>query len=117
MIKTFALGALLSLAAVAAQAAPVSAQLIKPLAKADTVLAGGVAWDCAGATCMATEAQNDTFSAEVCRDLGKQVGSAVTAYTGVRGALDDAKLAKCNVGLPGAETLTAKASTTAPVAR
>ncbi len=46
MIKTFALGALLSLAAVAAQAAPVSAQLAKPLAKADTVLAGGVAWDC-----------------------------------------------------------------------
>lgn len=117
MIKTFALGALLSLAAVAAQAAPVSAQLAKPLAKADTVLAGGVAWDCAGDTCTATEAQNDTFSVDVCRDLGKQVGSAVAAYSGVRGSLDVAKLAKCSAGLPGAETLTAKAASTAPVAR
>lgn len=117
MIKTFALGALLSLAAVAARAAPVSAQLAKPLTKADTVLAGGVAWDCSGATCTTAESQNDTFSVSVCRDLGKQVGSAVSAYTGARGALDDAKLAKCNAGLPGADTLSAKASTTAPVAR
>jgi len=35
----------------------------------------------------------------------------------VRGSLDVAKLAKCSAGLPGAETLTAKAASTAPVAR
>ena len=117
MIKTFALGALLSLAAVSAQAATVSAQLAKPLAKADTVLAGGTAWDCQGSTCTTDVALNDTFSTDVCRQLGKSVGSAIASYTAARGSLDDGKLAKCNAGLPGAETLTAKNGGAAPVAR
>ena len=112
MIKSIALGAVLSLAAVAAQAAPVVATLQSPLAKADTVLAGDIAWDCQGATCTSGEVHNDTFSIETCRALGKQVG-AVSSFISARGSLDDAKLAKCNAGLGGGAGQTVKSSTTA----
>lgn len=116
MIKSLALGALLSLASVAASAATVSAQLQAPVAKADTYLAGGTAWDCSGTTCVTQVALNDTFSVGVCRELGKQVG-AIAVYSAAKGELDGDKLAKCNSGLPGASNQTAKAAAATPVAR
>lgn len=113
MIKSLALGALLSLAAVSAQAASVSVQLQSPLAKADTVVAGGTAWDCAGATCRTDVALNDTYSVDTCRELGKQVG-AIAGFSAARGSFDEAKLAKCNAGLGGVAAQAAKPGT--PVA-
>ena len=81
MIKSLALGALMSLAAVAAQAATVSVELQKPVAKADSVIVNGVAFDCSGAACSTGIAQNDTYSVDTCHQLAKQVGP-VAAFSG-----------------------------------
>lgn len=113
MLKSLALGALLSLAAVAAQAAPVTAQLQSPLAKGDTFVAGETAWVCQGDSCVAGDAHNDTWSVDTCRQLAKQVGG-VAGFSGAKGSFDEAKLAKCNAGLPGSQA--AQATKPAPAA-
>ena len=114
MIKSFALGALLSLAAVAAQAAPVTVQLVQPLTKADTIVTGQTAWDCQGATCTA-EAMSESFSVDTCRDLTRQLGVGVASYASANKSFDAARLARCNASLPG--TVQAKAAPAPAIAR
>ena len=62
-------------------------------AKDDRAIAGGVAWKCAGTTCVA--AKGNSRPLRVCRELQRQVGS-VASFTARGEALAADDLARCN---------------------
>lgn len=103
-MKILALSGLLSLAATAALADPISATLMQPVAKTTSFITDDTRWTCTGATCSSTNPSGDAISTSGCRNFTKEVG-AVQSY----GGLDAAALAKCNAGRPGAtQTASAK---------
>jgi hypothetical protein len=109
--KSLALAGLISLAATAALADPISATLVTPVTKPIQFIAGSTSWDCQGATCTATTVSEQALQGMGCREFTRQVG-AVAVY----GAFDAKRLAKCNVGTVNAPALTAQAGPAATVA-
>ena len=85
--------ALTPVPAVAASAAPFyTAELAQP-AKDRVVVAGGVAWQCNGTTCVAEKGTSRPM--RMCRELQRDVGE-IAGFTAKGEALADDKLAKCN---------------------
>ncbi len=72
----------------------VTATLQTPQAQTNFIAAHAV-WDCAGASCVAGTAPDDTATVTGCKDLAKKVGR-LSAYASEGKALDDKALAKCN---------------------
>lgn len=68
------------------------AELAAP-AKDTRAIAGGIAWTCAGTTCVAGKGTSRPL--RVCRELQRQVGT-VASFTTKGEVLEDEKLAKCN---------------------
>lgn len=68
------------------------AELAAP-AKSTRAIAGGIAWTCAGTTCVAGKGTSRPL--RVCRELQRQVGT-VASFTTKGEPLEDEKLAKCN---------------------
>lgn len=60
------------------------------------VMAAHALWNCAGSTCVADGAPDETFSVDGCKDIAKQFGH-VSAFAGDVKALDAKALARCNV--------------------
>ena len=77
-------GAALALATTAELAAPASET---------TVIAGGLAWNCAGTQCVATKGTSRPI--RICNQLKRDVGTIVS-FTANGEALDADKLAQCN---------------------
>ncbi|MDG5747760.1 hypothetical protein P8Q88_06165 [Qipengyuania sp. XHP0207] len=69
-----------------------TAELAQPAAER-TVVAGGVAWNCTGTTCIAPKGNSRPM--RVCRELQREHG-AIAGFTAKGEALADDKLAKCN---------------------
>ena len=69
-----------------------TAELAQP-AKDLVIVAGGVAWQCNGATCIA--AKGTSRPMRMCRELQRDVGE-ITGFTAKGEALADDQLAKCN---------------------
>ena len=79
--------------AAAASAQPYyTAELAQPAAER-TVVAGGVAWNCDGTSCVAPKGNSRPM--RVCRELQREHGS-VAGFTAKGEALAEDKLAKCN---------------------
>jgi len=93
-----AFAALFALAAASAAAAePVTVTLQTPLAAKVRVIAGGAAFQCEAAVCVAAQPGSRTFAAATCHDLAKAVGP-ITAFQVPSKALDARKLDQCNAG-------------------
>jgi len=91
-----ACAAFVSLSATAALAAePVTVKLQAPVAAPVKFIAGGAVFTCEADTCVAGATTSNTFGAETCRAIAAKVG-AVANFSG-RKALDDARLAECNL--------------------
>ncbi len=58
-------------------------------------MAAHAVWNCAGATCVATAAPEETYSVDGCKDIAKQLGH-VAAFTGDAKSLDSKALDRCN---------------------
>ena len=78
--------------AVAADAPFYTAELAQP-AQERTVVAGGVAWNCQGTSCVAGKGTSRPL--RVCRQLQREHGE-IAAFTAKGEALAADKLAKCN---------------------
>lgn len=79
--------------ALAASATPFyTAELAQP-AKERTVVAGGVAWNCNGTSCVAEKGTSRPL--RICRELQRDVGE-IAGFTAKGEALAEDKLAKCN---------------------
>jgi hypothetical protein len=72
----------------------VTATLSAPAAQSKFIAAHAV-WNCAGATCTAAIAPDDTASVTGCQDLAKKIGH-VAAFTSDTKTLDSKGLEKCN---------------------
>lgn len=82
-----------SIADARAPAAPYyTAELAAPASEA-TVIAGGLAWNCAGTQCVATKGTSRPI--RICNQLKRDVGTIVS-FTANGEALDADKLAQCN---------------------
>lgn len=94
VLAAMAVGLTLSPTAISAQApaARFTAELAAPVADA-RVVAGGIAWRCAGTTCSAPV--NGTRPLRVCRELSRELGQVVSFSAG-DAAMDEADLARCN---------------------
>lgn len=84
----------------AATSTPVAAQggayytaTLAQAAEDNRAVAGGVAWTCAGKTCVANKGASRP--SRVCRGLMREVGE-ITAFTANGEALAEDKLADCN---------------------
>ena len=69
-----------------------TAELAQP-AKDRVIVAGGVAWQCNGTTCVAEKGTSRPM--RMCRELQRDVGE-IAGFTAKGEALADDKLAKCN---------------------
>jgi hypothetical protein len=102
-----ACAAFVSLSATAALAAePVTVKLQAPVASPVKFIAGGAMFDCQADTCVASATTSNTFGADTCKAVAAKVG-AVTGFTG-RKALDDARLAQCNLAANPSNSALAK---------
>jgi hypothetical protein len=63
-------------------------------------------WNCAGATCVALVAPDESFGPSSCKDLAKVVGH-VASYASDTKTLDGKAMAKCNTGVAPAAIGTA----------
>lgn len=70
-----------------------TAALAAPLAAPQKVILDGVVWNCAGQTCVA--APTGSRDVTVCGRLADRIGT-VASFTGPRGTLAEADLARCN---------------------
>ncbi|KWV93692.1 MULTISPECIES: hypothetical protein [unclassified Erythrobacter] len=68
-------------------------ELAQPVSERTTTIAGGVAWNCKGTTCVAQKGNSRPL--RVCRELQREHGE-IAAFTAKDEALDAEKLAKCN---------------------
>jgi hypothetical protein len=102
-----ACAAFVSLSATAALAAePVTVKLQAPVAQPVKFIAGGAIFNCDGDTCVANATTSATFGADTCKTVAAKVG-AVSTFTG-RKALDEARLAQCNIAAVASNTALAK---------
>ncbi|MDB5476223.1 MAG: hypothetical protein JWP49_1734 [Phenylobacterium sp.] len=102
-----ACAAFVSLSATAALAAePVTVKLQAPVAQPVKFIAGGAVFNCDGDTCVANATTSSTFGADTCKTVAAKVG-AVSTFTG-RKALDEARLAQCNIAAVASNTALAK---------
>lgn len=79
-------------AAAASNAPYYTAELAQP-AKDRVFVAGGVAWQCNGTTCVAEKGTSRPM--RICRELQRDVGE-IAGFTAKGEALAEDKLAKCN---------------------
>jgi len=102
-----ACAAFVSLSATAALAAePVTVKLQAPVAQPVKFIAGGAVFTCEADTCFAKATTSNTFGADTCKAIAAKVG-AVATFEG-RKALDEARLAQCNVAAAPSSTALAK---------
>ena len=102
-----ACAAVFALSATAAFAAePVTVKLQQPVAQSVKFIAGGAVFNCEGDTCVAPATTTETFGGTTCKAVAAKVG-AVATFTG-RKALDDARLAQCNVAAIASSSALAK---------
>jgi hypothetical protein len=99
--------ALVALSATTALAAEsVTAKLQQPLAQPTKFIAGGAVFVCEADACVAAVPTSQTFATGTCKAVAAKVG-AVVSFSGSK-ALDDARLAQCNAGLPATTTVAKK---------
>ncbi|HEY2482841.1 MAG TPA: hypothetical protein VGI30_11680 [Caulobacteraceae bacterium] len=84
-----------SLAGTALADTRVVATLDKPQATNASFIAAGAVWNCAGTTCIASVAPDDSAGVSGCQELAHKIGP-VTAYAGEAKALDGKGLERCN---------------------
>jgi hypothetical protein len=87
--------AALSLAGSALADTRLTATLDTPQNAPAKFIAAHAVWNCAGVTCTASIAPDDSASVTGCQDLAKKIGH-VSAFAGEARALDAKGLAKCN---------------------
>ena len=93
-IATFmtAMAAACTLASAAVPASPVTVTLQTPLTKAIELNAGGVVWNCDGATCTVTSDDLTLFDPlDACKSIARDYG-VISSF----GGMSAANLAKCN---------------------
>jgi hypothetical protein len=98
--------AALSLAGSALADTRLTATLDSPGGAPAKFIAAHAVWNCAGATCVAQVAPDESFGPSSCKDLAKIVGH-VASYASDSKTLDDRGLAKCNTGVAPATIGTA----------
>jgi hypothetical protein len=87
--------AAISLAGSAFADTRVVATLDKPQTTPASFIAAGAVWNCAGTTCVAQIAPDDSAGVSGCQELAHKIGP-VTAYAGEARALDGKGLERCN---------------------
>ncbi len=68
-------------------------ELAQPVAERTTTIAGGVAWQCQGTTCVAGKSNSRPL--RVCRELQREHGD-ITSFAADEEKLDSEALARCN---------------------
>ncbi len=68
-------------------------ELAQPVAERTTTIAGGVAWQCEGSTCIA--AKSNSRPLRVCRELQREHGD-IASFAAQDEKLDAEALARCN---------------------
>lgn len=68
-------------------------ELAEPVAQRTTTVAGGVAWQCQGTTCVATKSNSRPL--RVCRELQREHGE-IASFVAKDEKLDADALARCN---------------------
>ena len=71
------------------------ATLQSPVAKPISLIAGDGFWDCAGASCTAGAASDQSLTVSACKTIVKAVGP-VSSFSVGSGKLPEKLLAKCN---------------------
>ena len=84
----------LALAGTALADTSLTATLAGPAANGKVIAAGAV-WNCAGATCVAQVAPDDSYGIGGCQELAHKIGR-VTAFTDEAKSLDARGLERCN---------------------
>ena len=74
---------------------PAQATLASPLAKPTSIIAGDAFFNCAGTTCAAGAATDQSLTVSACKTIVKEAGP-VTAYSVGGAALPARLLDKCN---------------------
>lgn len=70
--------------------------LAAPLERAQRPIAGSIVWRCSESTC--TTVTPRSLGAAVCRQLGAQTSSVITAFGSEEDSLSAEDLARCNAG-------------------
>jgi hypothetical protein len=87
--------AALSLAGTAFADTRLTATLDTPTSAPAKFIAAHAVWNCAGSTCVASIAPDDSVGVGGCQDLARKVGH-VASFAGEAKALDSRGLEKCN---------------------
>ena len=87
--------AALSMAGSALADTRLTATLDTPTAAPAKFIAAHAVWNCAGTTCVASVAPDDSAGIDGCQDLAHRIGH-VAAYAGESKSLDAKGLEKCN---------------------
>ncbi len=90
---TLSFGIATSAAPLSAQGAPYYTATLAQPADDNRAVAGGVAWNCAGTTCVANK--GTSRPSRVCRGLAREFGEIVS-FTADGEALAEDKLTRCN---------------------
>jgi len=98
VIAAACLAASLSLASHALADGRTVVTLQQPLPAATQFVAGGAAWRCEGATCIASYTPDETFGPSQCRAVAKQAGPVVSFQDETR-TLQPAMLDRCNANI------------------
>lgn len=77
----------------AAQSGPYYTATLAQPTEEDRAVAGGIAWACAGTTCVANKGRSRP--SRICRGLSREMGE-ITNFTANGEALEEDKLARCN---------------------
>lgn len=80
-------------APLAAQSSPYYTATLAQPTEDDRAIAGGIAWACAGTTCVANK--GTSRPSRICRGLSREMGE-ITNFTAKGKALDEDDLNRCN---------------------